>query len=106
MASQRLFLFGDQTIEKLSPIRKLMRVSKRSPLLRRFLREATDVVHVESSKLAPYERSKFFESDSLLTIAEENTKLAEADEVISTSLMCIARLGELIMSDDYDCCLN
>ena len=97
MTSPRLFLFGDQTVEKVSTIKRLVHMSRASPLLARFLREATDVVQVEIAKLASYERQGFFAFDNLVTLAEENAKQDYmGDEVIATTIMCIARLGELI----------
>ena len=99
MTSPRLFLFGDQTVEKVSTIKRLVHMSRVSPLLWRFLREATDVVQVEIAKLASYERQGFFAFDNLsvVSLAEENARQDYmGDEVIATPIMCIARLGELI----------
>ena len=99
MTSPRLFLFGDQTVEKVSTIKRLVHMSRISPLLRTFLREATDVVQVEIAKLASYERQGLFAFDNLINLAEENAKQDYmGDEIIATTLMCIARLGELIRS--------
>lgn len=95
--TQRLLLFGDQTVEKLPSIKHLVEVAKSSQTLRRFLREATDVVQVEVTKLSPDERKAFFAFDTLLTLAEENAKEPEPDEIVATTLMCIARLGECIV---------
>ena len=97
MALQRLLLFGDQTVEKLPSIQNLVRVSKTSPSLRRFLREATDVIQTEVTKLSPDERKAFFAFDTLLSLAEENAKEEAPNEIVATTLMCIARLGELIL---------
>jgi len=99
MASPRLLLFGDQTVEKVSTIKRLVQAARTSQLLRRFLRGATDVIQVEAAKLATYERKDLFFCDNLLELAEKNAEQDDmGDEVIATTLMCIARLGELIMS--------
>lgn len=97
MALQRLLLFGDQTVEKFPSIQKLVRASRSSSTLRRFLREATDVIQTEVAKLSPDERKAFFAFDTLLTLAEENAKQEAPNEIVATALMCIARLGELIV---------
>lgn len=84
-------------MEKVSTIKRLVHMSRISPLLRKFLREATDVVQVEIAKLASYERQDLFAFDNLINLAEENAKQDYmGDEIIATTLMCIARLGELI----------
>lgn len=98
MASQILLLFGDQTAEKLLAIRRLTRVSKTSPLLQRFLREATDVVQNEVAKLSLHRRNAFFGFDSLVSLAEKHAKQECQDDVVSTALITIVRLGDLILS--------
>ena len=97
MTLQRLLLFGDQTVEKLSSIKNLVRVSRNSPSLRRFLQEATDVIQTEVAGLSPDERKAFFAFDTLIALAEENAKEEVPNEIVATTLMCIARLGELIL---------
>lgn len=98
MAPQVLLLFGDQTAEKLLAIRRLARVSKSSPLLQRFLREATDVVQNEVAKLSLHRRNAFFAFDTLVNLAEKHAKQDCPDDVVSTALITIIRLGDLILS--------
>ena len=97
MASPRLLLFGDQMLENLPVIRSLVHRSKRSPLLQRFLQQATDVVQFEASKLDRHEQESFFEFETLLSLAEKNAELRRPNEIINTTLICIARLGHLIL---------
>lgn len=97
MTSQTLLLFGDQTAEKLLSIRRLARVSKNSPLLQRFLREASDVVQTEVAKLSLHRRNAFFAFDSLVNLAERHAKQEFPDDVVSTALITIIRLGDLIL---------
>ena len=103
MTSQILLLFGDQTAEKLISIRRLARVSKNSPLLQRFLREATDVVQAEVAKLSLHRRKAFFAFDSLVNLAEKHAKQECPDDVVSTALITIIRLGDLILSVQSPC---
>lgn len=96
MTPHRVLLFGDQTVEKLQPIRDLVRISGSSPLLQRFLRNATDVVQTEVAKLSIECRKPFVSFDSLVTLADETTK-EDPNEIVATTLMCIVRLGELLL---------
>lgn len=97
MPTTRLLLFGDQTVDKLDAIKKLVNQSKISPTLRRFLREAADVVQSEVVKLGPVERTAFYDFDDLLALAEQNGAEETPNEICATPLMCIARIGELIL---------
>ena len=103
MTSQILLLFGDQTAENVPSIRRLSRVSKASPLLQRFLREATDVVQTEVSKLSLHRRSAFSAFDSLVNLAEKHAKQDFPDDVVSTALITIIRLGDLILLVERSC---
>ncbi len=97
MVPINLLLFGDQTVDKLPSIKALVRYSKKSAAVRRFLREATDILQVESSKLNPEERDWFHRFDTILNLAEKNSTQDEPSELIATLLMCVGRLGELIL---------
>ena len=97
MAPINLLLFGDQTVEKLSSIQSLVHHSKRSYLARTFLEQATDVVQLEFSRLSAEEREWPLEISSLLGMAEENIRRPESNGIVATVLMCIGRIGELIV---------
>lgn len=96
MAPHRVLLFGDQTVEKLPSIRELVRISRSSPVLHRFLESAADVVQTEVAKLGVESRKAFESFDDLTTLAEGNEN-ENADEIVATALMCIVRLGELLL---------
>lgn len=98
MAPQRLFLFGDQTIEKLPAVTSLIRLSQASAALRRFLREATDIIQCEIPRLSPHSRKAFPAFDDVLSLAERNAKTEEPTALVPMVLITIARLGELIVS--------
>jgi len=97
MAPINLLLFGDQTVEKLSVIQSLVRHSKTSPTVRTFLRKATDLVQLEFSQLSAEDRDWNHEIHTLLGLAEENAKEEKPNGIIASVLMCIGRLGELIL---------
>lgn len=84
-------------MEKLSSIQTLVRNSKTSPAAKRFFREATDVVQLEFSRLSRHEHGWVRDFDTLLGLAEENVEQEGANGMVATVLMCIGRLGELIV---------
>ena len=100
MPSQILLLFGDQTAEKLPSIRRLTGISKTSPPLQRFFREVTDLVQTEVAKLGLHRRNAFCAFDSLIDLAEKHAKQDFPDDVVSTALITIIRLGDLILSEE------
>lgn len=97
MPRTRVLLFGDQTVDKLGSIRKLVHLSKHSPTLRRYLRDATDIVQTEVSKLGSAERKFFYGFDNLLALAEQNAAEETPNEICATTLMCVARIGEMLV---------
>ncbi|PNP56850.1 hypothetical protein THARTR1_03085 [Trichoderma harzianum] len=99
---RHLLLFGDQTVEKLTSIRALVHNAKTSPAAKRFLQEVTDVVQIEFSTLSKSEHGWTGNFDTLLGLAEENEEQHGANALVSTVLMCIGRLGELVVHAERD----
>ena len=97
MEFTNLLLFGDQTVEKLSSIRSLVRHSKTSAGARRLLQEATDLVQLNFDFLSKEDRAWNHNIHTLLGLAEDNIDEINPNGVIVTVLMCIGRLGELIV---------
>lgn len=95
--NKHILLFGDQSVETLTGIQALVRNSKTSPMARRFLEEATDVVQLEASRLNRQEHGWDKSFDSLLGLAEDDNGGQGANTIVSTVLMCIGRLGQLIV---------
>ncbi|KAI0970338.1 putative polyketide synthase [Xylaria arbuscula] len=103
LETQHLLLFGDQTVEKLSSIQALIRSSKTSSAARRFLQEATDVLQLEFANLSKLEHGWNQDFDSLLGLADSNhDQNGVANGMIATLLMCIGRLGRLIVAAEQD----
>ncbi|KIW08531.1 uncharacterized protein PV09_01420 [Verruconis gallopava] len=98
----KLVLFGDQAVEKLTSIQSLVRFSKTSPYARRFLQEANDLVQLLLYQLSEEDRAWKYEVGTLLSMAEDNTASTEPNAVIATVLMCIGRLGDLIVHAEED----
>jgi hypothetical protein len=97
MRPVNLVLFGDQAVEKLSSIQALVRHSKTSAGAQRLLQEATDLVQLHLHQLSKEDRAWKHEIHTLLGLAQDNVAEAEPNAVIATVLMCIGRLGELIV---------
>ena len=97
MAIQHVLVFGDQSTEKLPSIRKLILLSKKSPSVRRFLKEAADVIHHELVHTTSSERSVFGDFNDVLGLAESYAEQEDPDEVVGSALITIERLGELIL---------
>lgn len=102
MLTPRLLLFGDQTVTKLDAVRKLASQAKRSPTLARYLRDAVDVVQTEIAGLPATERAVFGAWDDLLALAEHHAAEEWPHETSGTALMCIVRIGELILYASMD----
>jgi iterative type I PKS product template protein len=97
-----LVLLGDQTVEKRSSIQALVRHSKTSAGSQQLLREATDLVQLHFSRLSKQDQAWNHEVHTLLGLAEDNIAEARPNGVIATILMCIGRLGELIVYAEED----
>lgn len=97
MKPTNLVLFGDQTVEKRSSIQALVRHSKTSAGARRLLHEATDLVQLHFGRLSKEERAWNHDIHTLLGLAEDNIAESKPNGIIATILMCIGRLGELIV---------
>lgn len=95
--TKHILLFGDQSVETLSGIEALVRISKTNPMAKRFLQEATDVIQLEFSRLNSQEHGWDKPFASLLDLAEDNNSSSCPNTIISTVLMTVGRLGQLIM---------
>ena len=95
---QHFLLFGDQAVGQLSSIQELIRRSQSDPAAKRFLQEATDILQIEFSKISRVEHGWAQNFDTLLGLAEENaSQEGDANIMVATMLMCIGRLGDLIV---------
>ncbi|MCJ1313534.1 hypothetical protein MMC25_007213 [Agyrium rufum] len=102
MASTRLFLFGDQTVEPQLAIKQLVKQAKTSNPLASFLQVATDVVQFQVAQYPAPERERFYGFTSLQALAKAHADSGVNDTVVSTVLLCIAQLGALILSAESD----
>ena len=96
VTSNHLLLFGDRSVEGVSAIRSLVLHSKTSPTAKRFLNEATDTVQLELSLLSKEDHGWNHGIGSLLELAEKNEASGSDNLILSTMLMTVGRLGQLI----------
>jgi len=96
MAHPHILLFGDQLVEKHPSVKQLYSISKSRPQLRRFLQEATDVVHHQLESLVPEERQRFGVFTDLLELAEHYQTQPHPDETIGAVLLTTVQLGEFL----------
>ena len=94
---KHVLFFSDNSVESLSSIQALVRNSKISPAARRFLQEATDIVHLEFSSINRQEHGWDKDFDSLLGLANDYHNARASNLLISTILTCVGRLGHLIV---------
>lgn len=94
--TSRVVLYGDQTVEKLPAIRAVFKHGRSSERVKRFLRNACDIVRTEVNNLRPDERYNIQGFANLLELAEDNATREEPNEVVATILMGVARLAEMI----------
>lgn len=97
MSLKHILLFGDQSVEKLSGIKNLVRHCKTSQAAKRFLAEATDTIQLDLSRLNKHDHGWDKSFDSLLGLAEDYSVASHDNIVVSTVLMCAGRLGQLIV---------
>lgn len=101
MAEEHLLLFGDRISETLAATRNLTHQSETSPILKSFLLDAADSIHVQAAKLDQEERKTFWDFDTVLGLAEAQKPQQEINDEVANILMYIIQLGELIMYAPY-----
>ena len=97
MAVHTILLFGDQNIDILPAIRRLFRISRRSTTLQKFLRDTADVIQLQVAELSASYRTRFYNFNTLLDLAERVQSLEIPDPLPATILIFAIRLGELIL---------
>lgn len=104
--SVKVLFFGDHASDKVALIRSLVRTSKQSPAVRRFVEEATDTLQQEFARMSRLEHGWNKTFDSLLELVEANAS-ADEDEggqngILTCMLTSIGRIGELVAQSEQD----
>lgn len=94
--TNKVVLFGDQTVDPYSLIKQLHRQSTRSLVLQTFLQEAHSAVCHELATFEPLDRANFPSFGSILALAEIYSQSNDSNEAVSTVLLCVAQLGLLL----------
>ncbi|KAL3471498.1 hypothetical protein BJX99DRAFT_263248 [Aspergillus californicus] len=102
MASQHLLLFGDQTVDLVPSIQRLLLLSQSSPTVRRFLQSALDVIQRKAAALSSDERTKIGHFASFEAVLQKYTQTEDTIGVTHTVVICVCRLAELILLTEND----
>nr|A0A6F9DYX9.1 RecName: Full=Non-reducing polyketide synthase men2; Short=NR-PKS men2 [Menisporopsis theobromae]CAB3277416.1 Men2 [Menisporopsis theobromae] len=94
---QRLIFFGDQTVDALPCIKILTAQAHRLPALRRFLRDAADVIQVLLSSLEFDDHDHYRRFETICELAEIYSKQDGTHETIACALWTTAQFGDLVM---------
>lgn len=97
MGAEQLLFFGDETVAPLPAIQNLYRHAKVSSVIQRFLTEGTNVVKKEVLKLPAEQRPIWPVFSNIIELAEMCGKQENPAGAIVMMLVCVARLGELLM---------
>ena len=97
MSTQHILIFGDQAVGSLQAVQKLSTLSRTCPSLKRFLREAVDVIQAECAKTTLSERECYGTFDSLLELAEHHSNRKEPEDLVNAVLIRVVRIDELIL---------
>ncbi len=92
----RVFLFGDQTVDPYTLIKQLSRQSSESLTLETFFQKSSDAIRQELALYEPSDRSAFPFFDSIPGLAEAYSQNNRSEEAVSTVLLCISQLGLLL----------
>ncbi|KAI0124107.1 BcPKS15, polyketide synthase, partial [Xylariales sp. AK1849] len=96
----RVLLFGDQVVDKLPAVKNLYQHSRTRPQLRRFLKDATDIIKYHLATLTLAEKQRFGHFEDLLGLAESYTLQEHPDEICGATLITAAQIGELLFSSN------
>ncbi|KAI2634619.1 hypothetical protein GGS21DRAFT_543711 [Xylaria nigripes] len=102
ISRHHVLLFGDQTDNVVGSIRYLYAASKRSGLLAKFLRDASDLCQIEFSNLRQDFARETPPFESLLDMAENHGQTDGSPVLVSCVLSYFARLGELVLRTERD----
>ncbi|KAJ0418711.1 hypothetical protein BJY00DRAFT_175444 [Aspergillus carlsbadensis] len=102
MGSQHFLLFGDQTVNLIPSLQRLLRLSQSSLTVRGFLQSALDVIQRKTSALSADERSRIGHFDSFEAILQKYLHTEDTIGVTHTVVICACRLAELILLVEND----
>ena len=97
MGKGQVLFFGDETVAPLQAIQNLHRHAQVSSVVRRFLAQATEVVKAEILRVPAEQRSIWPSFNTIIELAEACGKNESPEGAIIMMLVCVARLGELLV---------
>ncbi|KAL4952403.1 hypothetical protein BDW69DRAFT_185487 [Aspergillus filifer] len=102
MANQHFLLFGDQTVELVPSLQRLLSLAQSHPTVRRFLQSALDVIQTQTAALGSDERHKIGHFDSFEAVLQKYSDTEDTIGVTHTVVICACRLAELISLVEND----
>lgn len=97
MTTQHFLLLGDQTVDLVPSLHRLLSISQSSQTVRRFLQSTLDVIQTKISALGSDERTQIGHFDSFETLLQRYSGTEDTIGVIHTVVICACRLAELIL---------
>lgn len=97
MTTQHFVLLGDQTIDLVPSLHRLLSISQSSQTVRRFLQSTSDVIQTKISALGSDERTKIGHFDGFEGLLKRFSGTEDTNGVIHTVVICACRLAELIL---------
>ncbi|KAE8554282.1 hypothetical protein EYB25_002820 [Talaromyces marneffei] len=102
MSTQHFLLFGDQTVDLVPSLHRLLSISQSSQTVRRFLQSTLDVVQANISALGSDERVRIGHFGSFEDLLQRYSGTEDTIGVIHTVVICACRLAELILLVEND----
>lgn len=92
-----LFVFGDQSVDLYTHIRKLTSLAHKYDVVKDFFLQVNDALTITISLLDPMERQGLLAFGSLLELAEQLRSAITASPAAMSALLCVTQIGELLM---------
>ncbi|PCG98961.1 Acyl transferase/acyl hydrolase/lysophospholipase [Penicillium occitanis (nom. inval.)] len=102
MTTQHFLLFGDQTVDLVPSLHRLLSISQSSQTVRRFLQSTLDVIQTRISSLGSDERAQIGHFDSFDGLLQRYSGSEDTIGVIHTVVICACRLAELLLLVEND----
>ena len=98
MQDAKVLSFGDQTARTYPTVKRLYQHAKQeTSALHIFLQRTTDCLVCKQSRIPVVDRYEFLDYHSLLSLAESCENSDVPDVTLSTTLLSVSQLGELIL---------
>jgi Starter unit:ACP transacylase in aflatoxin biosynthesis len=94
---QKLFLFGDEFVDRHHAMKVAIEYSRNSPAVLAFLEQSFDAIKSDASQIFPERLAKSRTFADILYLAKKNETANHFDEIITGVFVGVSRLAELIL---------